>query len=521
MISRSTNFCLIFLVRTLALGLAIMPMAQAEIRVSEVALNIEVDDKEITKPKVELLFAKPARLGEGFEAFGLYAVATDHKNSRRRALLSYSFTQDGWKPEWQQMLDTDVALLQLSQDSEQRLPPRLLGYANGAIVELDTDSRQFVARLDVPTIYRSDASELTSDVSVAQDITGDGLVDVLVPDFSGWQFAAQKPGGGFAPPQHFGPEPVMGMGSKRYVFFTAFEPYTFDHNRDGLLDVGFWKDSAMRVYHQGEDGIFSEQPVLFSPGIDIFSDAFFSLTVGEDADNPTGRQAILDGIEDLDGDSLPDLLVYSITGDSLFGKETTYEIHRGIETVEGTLEFEAAPSSVVGSGGIQIDVDRQDLDGDGQMEMIITSFKLGLGSIVRGLLSRSANLDLSIYRLEDGSYPNKPNVKRRITAKLDLSKGEVFVPAVVAGDVDGDGLKDLLVQNGDDELKIFPGTGTEALFKKSPVNLDIALPLSSGKINALDIDADGDDDLLVQFPGDAETGSSPRVVAVMFDAEFK
>jgi len=197
--------------------------------------------------------------------------------------------------------------------------------------------------------------------------------------------------------------------------------------------------------------------------------------------------------------------VYSITGDSLFGKETTYEIHRGIETVEGTLEFEAAPSSVVGSGGIQIDVDRQDLDGDGQMEMIITSFKLGLGSIVRGLLSRSANLDLSIYRLEDGSYPNKPNVKRRITAKLDLSKGEVFVPAVVAGDVDGDGLKDLLVQN----------------VKKSPVNLDIALPLSSGKINALDIDADGDDDLLVQFPGDAETGSSPRVVAVMFDAEFK
>ena len=243
--------------------------------------------------------------------------------------------------------------------------------------------------------------------------------------------------------------------------------------------------------------------------------------MGEDADNPTGRQAILDGIEDLNGDSLPDLLVYSITGDSLFGKETTYEIHRGIETVEGTLEFEAAPSSVVGSGGIQIDVDRQDLDGDGQMEMIITSFKLGLGSIVRGLLSRSANLDLSIYRLEDGSYPNKPNVKRRITAKLDLSKGEVFVPAVVAGDVDGDGLKDLLVQNGDAELKIFPGTGTEALFKKSPVNLDIALPLSSGKINALDIDADGDDDLLVQFPGDAETGSSPRVVAVMFDAEFK
>jgi len=505
---------------TLILSLLVIPVARAELQVREVALDIDVADETIKRPTVELLYTEPSQRGTGLEPMRLFVVATDQKDTRKRALLSYSFTLDGWKPEWQQPLDADVALLQLSTDSAQRLPARLLGYAQGAVVELDPESRLFVPRLEVPTIYRSDVSELAADVTLAQDLTGDDLVDVIVPDFDGWQFAAQKGDGSFATAQRFGPKPQMGMGSKRYVYFTAYEPYAFDYNRDGVLDVGFWKDGAMRVYQQSADGRFAEQPVLFSPGIDIVSDAFFSLTVGEDADNPTGRQAILDAIEDLNGDSLPDLLVYSITGEGLFGKETSYEVHLGKETAEGTLAFETEPSSAVGSGGIQIDVDRQDLDGDGQLEMIVTSFKLGLGSIIRGLLSRSANLDLSIYRLEDGRYPEKPNVKRRITAKLDLSEGEVFVPAVVAGDVDGDGLKDLLVQNGDDELKIFAGTGTQALFKKSPVSLDITLPLSSGKIDALDLDADGDDDLLVQFPADAEVGGSPRVAAVLFEGDL-
>jgi len=496
------------------------PLALAELSVRETALNIELVDKEITRPTLELLFSPPVRKDQGAEPFGLYVVATDYKDARKRALLNYSFTGDGWKPEWDQSLDTAIALLQLNRDAAQQAPPRLLGYANGDVVELDLARRLFVSKLSVPALYRSDADELASDIELGQDITGDGLIDVLVPDFEGWQFAAQKADGNFAPVQRFGPRPVMGMGSKRYVYFTAFEPYVFDHNQDGRLDVGFWKDNAMRVYYQGVDGGFAEQAVSFTPGVDIVSDAFFSLTVGEDADNPTGRQAILDGIEDLNGDLLPDLLVYSITGEGLFGKETSYEIYLGKEGAEGTLEFESSPSSAVGSGGIQIDVDRQDLDGDGQLEMIITSFNLGLGSIVRGLLSRSANLDLSIYRLEDGRYPTKPNVKRRITAKLDLSEGEVFVPAVLAGDVDGDGLKDLLVQNGDDELKVFAGTGGNGLFEKSALSIEIALPLASSKIDVLDIDVDGDDDLLVQFAADAATGTPPKVVAVTFDGEF-
>ena len=509
-------------VLALAFGLwaVLIPIAQAELSIREITLDIELIDTEITRPEVELLFVAPVQQAQDSEPFGLYVVANDYKDARKRALLRYSFTADGWKPEWQQSLDPDVALLQLNRGSEQQTPPRLLGYSNGAVVELNTASRLFVSKLPVPTIYRSDVSELAVDIELGQDITGDGLVDVLVPDFDGWHFAGQKPDGSFLPAQRFGPRPVMGMGSKRYVYFTAYEPYAFDHNRDGRLDVGFWKNNAMRVYYQESDGGFAEQPVTFTPGVDIASDAFFELSVGEDVDNPTGRQAILDGIEDLNGDSLPDLLVYSITGEGLFGKETSYEIYLGKESAEGTLEFESTPSSAVGSGGIQIDVDRQDLDGDGQLEMIVTSFNLGLGSIIRGLLSRSANLDLSIYKLQDGRYPPKPNVKRRITAKLDLSEGEVFVPAVVAGDVDGDGLKDLLIQSGGDELKVFPGTGNDGLFKKSAVSIEMALPLVNGKLDVLDIDTDGDDDLLVQFPGDAEAGSSPKVVAVTFDGEF-
>lgn len=478
-------------------------------------MPLNVVDEHVENPQLQLLH-RVSENGAGPASLHLYAIATDGVDARVRSLWRFSYQQGGWQREWVQPLQPDVQLLQLVGGAE-RPTPRLIGYRRGELVELKPELRTFSGLQNVDSMYRSNFSELDADIEFARDLTGDGLVDVLVPDFAGWRFARQLADGSFSSPQVFGPEPVMGIGSARYAYFTAYEPYTFDYNADGLKDIGFWQDDALQIYQQGADGAFATQAIRLQPGIDIESDAFFTLSVGSDADNPEGRQAVLDTIEDLNGDQLADLLVYSITGEGLFGKETSYEIHLGKTGADGDLAFEEQPSSAVGSGGIQIDVERQDLDGDGQLEMLITSFDLGLGAIIRALVSRSVNLDLSIYRLKEGRYPDKPNVSRRVTAKLDLANGDIFIPAVLAGDVDGDGLKDLLVQQGDDALKVFAGTGTDTLFATKPVTVDLALPTSGGEMEVMDVDADGDDDLLVYVPADKDEDRVAQVAVVRFE----
>lgn len=499
---------------------ASVSVTAAELIAEVSALTLDVADPHVQNPTIQLLH-KVERGADGQAALQVYAVATDAKDTRKRSLWSFALQAGEWRRNWQQPLDANVQLLQLVAGPKKQSPPRLLGYAVDSVVELNEAKRLFQPLQTLGAIYRSSASELEAEVDFAQDLTDDGRVDVLVPDFAGWRFSQQRADGSFTEPQLFGPVPIMGMGSARYVYFTAHQPYVFDHNQDGLLDIGFWQDDALLVHHQSADAVFATEAVRFVPGMDIEFDGFFSLSVGTEADNPEGRQAVLDTIEDLNGDGLPDLLIYSVTGEGLFGKETSYEIHLGKTGVDGSLVFEQQPSSVVGSGGIQINVERQDLDGDGQLEMLVTSFDLGLRSIIRGLISRTANLDLSIYRLENGRYPKKPNVTRRVTAKLDLANGDIFIPGVLAGDVDGDGLKDLLVPSGKRALKVFAGTGTAALFEKSAQTIALDLPQGGGGIEVIDIDADGDDDLLLHFAGDKNAGNkdetrAPRVVAVSF-----
>ena len=79
----------------------------------------------------------------------------------------------------------------------------------------------------------------------------------------------------------------MNVGSARYVNFTANTPYLFDHNLDGRVDVAFWADDGLQVYYQTAEAVFSTTPVSMAVAPNIESDAFFSLSVGTDEDNPT------------------------------------------------------------------------------------------------------------------------------------------------------------------------------------------------------------------------------------------
>lgn len=84
-----------------------------------------------------------------------------------------------------------------------------------------------------------------------------------------------------------------------------------------------------------------------------------------------------------------------------------------------------------------------------------------------------------------------------------MKKGHADVPAVLAADFSGDGIKDLLLQLNRDELKITLGDASESLFAGQSFKINASLPRNGDRVQPLDVDADGLSDLVIQY-GDAD-----------------
>ena len=337
-----------------------------------------------------------------------------------------------------------------------------------------------------------------SSVEMFQDLNGDELDDFLLPDFDGWQVALQQEGG-FDSPQTIGPEPRMNFGEgMATVGYSPETPYFFDADLDGLSDMAFWVNGQFEVYRQAPTGAFSEKAQVLDPGMKDVLSSFLSVDIGDD-DESDQPQRLLEAVSDVDGDGLPDLVIQTMEGDGIFGIETSYQIHRGVRTSDQQLGFETDPSSTLASDGIQIENERLDLTGDGQQEFLVTSVDITLGAIISALLTRSASVDVSVHRLEDGVFSGKPTLTKKIKVSFDFSEGDLFVPAVLSADVTGDGRQDLLVQRDEELLLVYPGESTERLFSRQPIRLEINLPRDRENFLVVDLDGDGCDELIVHL----------------------
>jgi hypothetical protein len=78
-------------------------------------------------------------------------------------------------------------------------------------------------------------------------------------------------------------------------------------------------------------------------------------------------------------------------------------------------------------------------------------------------------------------------------------------------DADGDGIDDLLVQDGKDRLNIFPGTGDASLFLKSPVVINVDMPSDPELVVVTDLNRDGKVDLVMRH----EPSNGPKRIVLL------
>jgi len=327
------------------------------------------------------------------------------------------------------------------------------------------------------TVERADGAGFAVSVAAAGDVDGDDLGDLLArgPQYEGaWMFF----GSTLAPGGSFTSDDFDAYFDFNVSAMTSVGDLDGDDLDEVALSTGINNGPAYVYVFAGAD--------LQAGGTFVGSDAFLTIN-GQGGSDEFGDA--MDGGGNIDGDGLPELLV----GDAISGG-AAYVFTGAAMAAGGELEVTDATASVtytyawpytLGFGDTVAFV--PDFDGDGLTEVLVGTqgsdqFRLYYGATWSGGGPSSVSVDPDIAL-------NHP------------SAGSQHVAS--AGDVDGDGLGDILLSSGGSNAHLVLGS---TLAAGGPIELpaDYLFSPPGGVFEAplavLDIDGDGLDDLLAGAP---------------------
>lgn len=232
--------------------------------------------------------------------------------------------------------------------------------------------------------------------------------------------------------------------------YSAKALFLADINLDGKPDLLVEDDNGLSLYLAKGAG-FESRPLAFAPALNLTPLAKRMLRVNDGEDFEKLRIRTIASVTDLDGDGLSDLIVSSVQSKSLLDQNQSFEVRFGIKTANG-LGFAVAPDTALNTEGVVFKLNRQDLDGDGHMDLYTPSVKLGVGKIVSALLTGSVSVALDIRRLDGRTLVALDD---DIDADMDVSlgSGEFSIPLMAATELAGGTF--FAIKDGDNKLALY------------------------------------------------------------------
>lgn len=264
-----------------------------------------------------------------------------------------------------------------------------------------------------------------------------------------------------------------------------------DDNGDGRRDLFALSRWGVWIYHAGPEGL----PSTPSRRLDYVP--FDEKTERRHEASATNYFA-----RDLDGDTRADLILNTIQGGVMDGRSTTrIHLNRG----DG-VRIEGAPTALRETRGGFAGVDFVDLEGDGVVELLETSFEFGVLQLVKLLVSQRADTKVRILAL-DRTTPGglRTLFEDHLSFGLDFKEGRFadLVPGL--GDWNGDGLLDLFVPRGDGAIGFRLGSRAPGAPRLGSLVGRQPVPLASGASRIADLDGDGLDEIVVYSTAEPET----------------
>jgi len=365
---------------------------------------------------------------------------------------------------------------------------------------------EFIQRAVIKSLYLEPEAAYLRRGDFVHDLNNDTFDDVIVNNFSQTVLLIGGDDNQFFR-QVLPVKPQMSF-EQNTISFTPVTLFFADVNFDDRTDIARAGEGDIGVYLQLENGQFNETAETISINALISSLEWWSKRdeSGEQLDQTKLESRMLDALRDLNGDGIADMVVKYSKALGVLDRANDYEIYLG-KKVLGKLVFGEQPSSVIRADGVLTGLEFSDIDNDDILEVLLVGFDIGLTQIIGALVSGSIDQDVYVFKMNGASsYGRKPIFRKKVDLNFSLSSGQTGTPVVKLGDVNGDGLKDLILSVSDNRLRIYYGKSDSKIFTKRSVSYKTHLPSDGDLVSVNDLNYDGKDDLLMSFSAADEQG---------------
>ncbi len=325
-----------------------------------------------------------------------------------------------------------------------------------------------------------------------RDLDGDGLDDAMLYDKAQMLIFPQRKEG-FRLRQRIAIpiETVLLLGwaaQMRTVESTAVPMLAIgDINGDKRVDIAYYRNEAVGVFYQAEDGTFTPaDPKDLAAKKQKPRNTFLKFEVP-----PT--------IKDLNGDGIADIAV------SYPSKGKVHLFYNRSGRTDFTTPDEILETAKSWTTGIVV----ADLDGDGTPEIVMgVVHQLDISSGLEVFTTRKVPLELKVFRQRGkGLFTNEPvtmltfSVPYTFQATRDNVQIDMTFRPNFDCDLDGDGRRDLLVEHGAAAFSVHPGVAKDLIAADSAYDIALDPPknVAFTKIYAADFNKDKKTDLIVRY----------------------
>jgi len=360
-------------------------------------------------------------------------------------------------------------------------------------------SGQFTQLAKSNSIYLKDEADYLQRGDFIHDLNNDAFDDVIVSDFQETLFLIGTEKNTFVK-QSLPIKPRVRI-TNNGASYTPVKLYFSDVNFDNKIDIAQVGDGEVFIYHQLEQGQFSSVPVKIKINDTISGYEWWTKQddSGEQLDQSNLEYRKLEELRDLNADGITDMVVRYTKASGVLDRVNDYEIYLGTKQQE-QLVFPRTANSVIRAEGTLTGLEFVDIDNDEKFEVLLAGFDIGLTQIIGALVAGSIDQDVYVFKMNQaGNYESKPNISKEVELNFSLSSGQSGSAVVKLADLNGDGFKELILSNDDDELRIYLGQSGNKSFARKSIKYTTQLPSDGNLVTVNDLNNDGKDDFLMKF----------------------